>query len=188
VAKTNQVTADMLNNSFLDMKTEGDHYLEREGITPHDRYYRRSIDMRYKGQFHEVELPITEAELSDESIEHIVEDFHQKHEELYAYRDIVETEMINLRLAAYGKVVTPSRKAMTKKSSDAGRYVKGKRDVYFEKKYGFVPTTVYDGDEMEAGNIVDGPAIIEQKTTTVVVPPMARLEVTEYGDYLMKLK
>ena len=169
------------------MKSEGDGYLEREGIVPDDRYYAKSIDMRYKGQFHEVELPITEAELTDEGIENIVSDFHQKHEELYAYRDTVETEMINLRLAAYGKVVTPTRKAIVEKSSDASKYVKGKRDVYFERKFGFVPTTIYDGDSMIAGNIVEGPAIVEQKTTTVVVPPMARLEVTEYGDYFLKL-
>jgi len=188
VAKTNQVNADSLNDAFGEMKTEGDAYLEREGIVPNDRYYRKSIDMRYKGQFHEVELPISEAELSDEGIKHIIEDFHKKHEELYAYRDVVETEMINLRMAACGKVVTPSRKAMTEKSADASNYVKGKRDVYFEKKYGFVPTTIYDGDSMEAGNIVEGPAIIEQKTTTVVVPPKTKLEVTKYGDYLMSLK
>lgn len=188
VVKTNQAGADTLNTTFRDMKTVGDGYLEREGIVADDRYYGKSIDMRYKGQFHEVELPITEAELTDEGIENIVADFHQKHEELYAYRDIVETEMINLRLAAYGKVVTPARKAIVEKSADAAKYVKGKRDVYFEKKFGFVPTTIYDGDNMVAGNIVEGPAIIEQKTTTVVVPPMARLEVTEYGDYLVKLK
>jgi len=188
VVKTNQAGADILNTTFRDMKTVGDGYLEREGIVADDRYYGKSIDMRYKGQFHEVELPITEAELTDEGIESIIEDFHRKHEELYAYRDIVETEMINLRLAAYGKVVTPSRKAIAEKSVDAAKYVKGKRDVYFEKKFGFVPTTIYDGDNMVAGNIVEGPAIIEQKTTTVVVPPMARLEVTEYGDYLVKLK
>ena len=188
VVKTSQAGADKLNITFREMKTVGDGYLEREGIVADDRYYGKSIDMRYKGQFHEVELPISEAELTDEGIESIVEDFHKKHEELYAYRDIVETEMINLRLAAYGKVVTPSRKAIVEKSSDAAKYVKGKRDVYFEKKFGFVPTTIYDGDNMVAGNIVEGPAIIEQKTTTVVVPPMARLEVTEYGDYLVKLK
>jgi N-methylhydantoinase A len=91
-------------------------------------------------------------------------------------------------MATYGKVVTPSRNAMTEKSADASKYVKGKRDVYFEKKYGLVPTTIYDGDSMEAGNIVEGPAIIEQKTTTVVVPPKTKLEVTQYGDYLMMLK
>ena len=188
VSKTSQVNADALNGAFLDMQSEGDKYLDREGITAADRYYRKSIDMRYKGQFHEVELPISEARLSDEGIDHIVEDFHKKHEELYAYRDVVETEMINLRLAAYGKVVTPARKTMKEKSADAAGFVKEKRDVYFEEKYGFVPTKIYDGDTMVAGNIVDGPAIIEQRTTTVVVPPDARLEVTEYGDYLMKLE
>jgi N-methylhydantoinase A len=188
VSKTSQVNAGALNGAFLDMQAEGDKYLDREGITAADRYYRKSIDMRYKGQFHEVELPISEAKLSDEGIDHIVEDFHKKHEELYAYRDVVETEMINLRLAACGKVVTPARRTMKEKSADAAGFVKEKRDVYFEEKYGFVPTKIYDGDTMVAGNIVDGPAIIEQRTTTVVVPPDARLEVTEYGDYLMKLE
>ena len=177
----------MLNNAFRDMKTVGDGYLERDGIKATARYYRKSIDMRYTGQFHEVELPISEAELSTEEINHIVEDFHKKHEDLYAYRDVVETEMINVRLAAHGKVVTPARKTMALGSSDASKHVKGKRDVYFEEKYGFVPTAIYDGDRMEVGNIVDGPAIVEQKTTTVVVPPGGRLEVTTYGDYLMKL-
>jgi N-methylhydantoinase A len=182
------VNSGALNGAFVDMQSESDKYLEREGIAAIDRYYRKSIDMRYKGQFHEVELPISEAELSDDGIDHIVEDFHKKHEELYAYRDVVETEMINLRLAAYGKVVTPARRTMKEKSADVSGFVKGKRDVFFEEKFGFVPTTIYDGDRMVAGNIVVGPAIIEQRTTTVVVPPDARLEVTEYGDYLMKLE
>ncbi|MCP4629915.1 MAG: hydantoinase/oxoprolinase family protein [bacterium] len=188
VSKTSQVNAGALNGAFLEMQSESDKYLEREGIDATDRYYRKSIDMRYKGQFHEVELPISEADLSDDGIDHIVEDFHKKHEELYAYRDVVETEMINLRLAAYGKVVAPARRTMKEKSVDISGFVKEKRDVFFEEKFGFVPTTIYDGDRMVAGNIVDGPAIIEQRTTTVVVPPDARLEVTEYGDYLMKLE
>jgi N-methylhydantoinase A len=76
---------------------------------------------------------------------------------------------------------------MADKSTDVSGYVKGQRDVFFEEKFGFVPTTIYDGDRMIAGNLVDGPAVIEQRTTTVIVPPNARLEVTEYGDYLMKL-
>lgn len=188
VSKTSQVTADQLNASFSAMNAEGNHYLDREGIAASDRYYGKSIDMRYKGQFHEVELQISEAEVSDEGIKHIVEDFHKKHEELYAYRDVVETELINLRLAAYGRVVKPKRKTMAQKSTEASKYIKGSRDVFFEEKFGFVPTSIYDGDQMEAGNIVEGPAIIEQRTTTVVVPPDARLEVTEYGDYLMTLR
>ncbi|UCF91378.1 MAG: hydantoinase/oxoprolinase family protein [Desulfobacterales bacterium] len=186
VAKTSDIDPDALNSIFREMRALGDEYLDREGIVERDRYYKKSIDMRYKGQFHEVELPLSEAEQSAEERAQIIEDFHQKHEELYAYRDVVETETINVRLAACGRVVTPARKAMPIGSGDARRFIKGKRDVYFARKFGFVPTTIYDGDLMEAGDIVEGPAIVEQKTTTVVVPPDTRLEVTTYGDYYMQ--
>jgi N-methylhydantoinase A len=188
ISKTSEIKVGMLNDAFREMKAVGDQYLEREGIAPVGRYYKKTIDMRYKGQFHEVGLPISEADVSEEEVDHIIEGFHKRHEELYAYRDVVETEMINLRLAAYGKVVVPARKTMASGSGDASRSIKGKRDAYFEEKYGFVPTTIYDGDLMEVGDTVEGPAIIEQSTTTVVVPPDARLEVTTYGDYFMKLK
>jgi N-methylhydantoinase A len=189
VAKTNDADLDQLNGVFAGMKDIGDGYLGREGIAEKDRYYTKSIDMRYLGQFHEVELPISEAVLSREEIAGIVNDFHKKHEELYAYSEPESaTEMINLRLAAFGKVVPPARKTQSTPSvMDASGHIKGKRDVYFEEKFGFVPTFIYDGDNMDVGNIIEGPAIIEQSTTTIVVPPGARLDVTEYGDYLMTL-
>jgi N-methylhydantoinase A len=188
VTKTGEANVAGLNEAFQSIKGMGDSYLEREGIASKDRYYRKSIDMRYKGQFHEVELPISEAELSQEEIQHIIEDFHKRHEELYAYRDEVETEMINLRLAALGKVVPPTRKAKPFNSQDPSKYIKGQRDVYFEEKFGFVSTFIYDGDQLAVGNIVKGPAIVEQRTTTTVVPPNARLEVSTYGDFLMTLE
>lgn len=187
VVRTNKADVDYLNKAFAEMKAVGDSYLDREGIAPKDRYYRKSVDMRYLGQFHEVELPITEADLTPEIMREIVEDFHRKHEELYAYseRDS-ETEIINLRLACFGNVVPPARKAREEAPMlDAERYIKGQRPVFFEEKMGFVPTFIYDGDAMQVGNIVMGPAIIEQTTTTIVVPPDWRLDVTEYDDYLM---
>lgn len=187
VLRTNKADVDYLNKAFAEMKAVGDSYLDREGIAPTARYYRKSVDMRYLGQFHEVELPITEADLTPEIMREIVEDFHRKHEELYAYseRDS-ETEIINLRLACFGNVVPPTRKAREEAPMlDAERYIKGQRPVFFEEKMGFVPTFIYDGDAMQVGNIVMGPAIIEQTTTTIVVPPDWRLDVTDYGDYLM---
>jgi N-methylhydantoinase A len=65
--------------------------------------------------------------------------------------------------------------------------VKTKRDVYFEDRDSFISTPIYDGDAMEVGNRVKGPAIVEQSTTTIVIPPQAWLEVTSYGDYIMHL-
>jgi N-methylhydantoinase A len=187
VTKTNSADLDALNASYEAMKALGDQFLSREGIPDADRYYEKSVDMRYKGQFHEVELPLPRGAVGPAMRDSMVSEFHKKHEELYGYRDEVETEVINLRRACFGKVVAPERKALSVASYEAGKFVKSRRDVYFEDEIGFVPTQVFDGDLLQAGNIVEGPAIVEQRTTTVVVPPKARLEVTNYGDYLVIL-
>ena len=143
--------------------------------------------MRYENQFHEVETPIDESQLTEEGIPEIIECFHQTHERLYGYRDVTDTEMINLRLAACGKVATPSRREEAFVTEDANKHLKMTREVYFDENGGFVSTPIYDGDLMEIGNVIRGPAVIEQGTTTIVVPPKARLEVNSYGDYVMEL-
>jgi len=183
------VDPETLRSHFSEMEALGNFYLEQEDISEKDRYYKRSMDMRYKGQFHEVEVPVTddEIQLTKEALASLVEKFNNKHEELYAYRDNVETEIINLRLAAYGKVVTPSRKEQSFVTREASEHVKTKRDVYFEDRDSFISTPIYDGDAMEVGNRVKGPSIVEQKTTTIVIPPKAWLEVMPYGDYIMHL-
>jgi N-methylhydantoinase A len=188
VVKTGSADPAVLNSALAELQAIGDGYLAREGIPADDRYYRRSIDMRYKGQFHEVEMPVTTGALGAETIGQIVEDFHRRHEELYAYHDTVETEMINVRVAACGRVTPPTRKAVGGGLDlDAAACLKGQRDVYYEENGGFVSTPIYDGDRLSAGSTIDGPAVIEESTTTIVVPPAAHLEVTEYGDYMMTL-
>ena len=187
IIKTNHADIHSLNETFGDLKATGDSYLDREGIDLRDRYYKESIDMRYKGQFHEVEVPVSVVELDQEGLKQLVEDFHKKHEDLYAYRDETEAEMINLRVAACAKVVAPSRKQKLPGSQDSSEYIKGNRNVYFEEEGGFVSTVIYDGNRLEVGNTVLGPAIIEQQMTTIVVPPRARVEVTAYEDFLMTL-
>ena len=190
------VTSTISRTSLLDpaelyaicenMKEKGNRVLEREGIPEDLRYFTISADMRYESQYHEIEIPIQEAELSEDGIASIVERFHEKHEELYAYRDVTETEMINLRVSAFGKVTTPRRVKMPFISKDASKYIKDTRDVYFEEE-GFVATNIYDGNAMEVGNLVEGPAILEQKTTTIVIPPGAKAEVNSFGDFMVEL-
>ena len=173
IARTNTADLNSVATLFAEMETLGNKYLGMEGIVSKDRYFKRSIDMRYKGQFHEVEVPLTTdtGKLTKADLEAMVARFNDMHEDLYAYRDSVETEMINLRLAAYGTVVTPSRKSLPFVTKESQKRIKGKRDVFFEEANGFVATTIYDGDNMEVGNIASGPCIIEQYTTTIIVPP-----------------
>ncbi len=189
-SRTSVLDLDHLNRLFNEMKAIGDDYLELEGVSPEDRYYVRSVDMRYKGQYHELEVPVpyTGDNIDDKLLAKLVEDFHQMHETLYSYRDTAETEMLNVRLAACGRVNTPEIKGDEFVSKDASKFKKGERQVYFGDVGGFVSTGIYDGDNMEVGNMVEGPAIVELSTTTIVVPPKATIELTPYGSFLMELR
>jgi N-methylhydantoinase A len=187
ISRTGLIDPAMLSEAYAAMKKAGDETLEREAVKAGDRYFKGSIDMRYEAQYHEIEIPVDESELTKEGIPQIVDRFHQRHEELYGYRDVTDTEMINLRLAACAKVVTPTRKEQAAVARDESKYLKMRRDVYFEEDGGFIPTAIYDGDAMEVGNLIYGPAVVEQRSTTIVVPPKAKLEVNSYGDYMMEL-
>jgi len=149
------------------------------------------MDMRYKGQYHELEIALPDVvEVDQQIMNQAVEEFHRRHEQLYSYRDVTDIEIINLRLAAYGKVVTPPQEPLPFVSKDASRHKKVySRKAFFEVDGDLksIDTPIYDGDSMEVGNIVEGPAIIEQKVTTIVVPPGAKIEVTPYGHFLMEI-
>jgi N-methylhydantoinase A len=64
IVRSNLADPEMLNSIFKEMEELGNTYLEQEGIPKEDRYYQRSMDMRYKGQFHEVEVPLDEKEVN----------------------------------------------------------------------------------------------------------------------------
>jgi N-methylhydantoinase A len=85
---------------------------------------------------------------------------------------------------AIGKVSAPKLHSLEKGGEDPSGALKGKREAYFEESKGFMEATIYDGDKLMHGNILEGPCIIEETMTTVVIPPGYKMRVGEYGDYL----
>ncbi len=185
--RTNVVSYDALNQVYEELEQEAHQLLKREGIPLSDRYFKRTADMRYVGQFHEVDVDVPNEKLGTEQMKEVITHFNEKHETMYAYRDTVETEIMNVRVAGFGRVVKMSLKEYPYSSEDARMYQKDTRDVFFEEADGFVATPIYDGDAMQYGNSVHGPAVIEQKITTIAVPPGFSIEVGKYGDYIMEV-
>ena len=75
---------------------------------------------------------------------------------------------------------------MKLEGEDASPALKRKRPVFFKETGDFVETPCYDGDKLQPGNVITGPAIVEEKTTTLVVPPKAKVSVDQYGNYFGK--
>jgi N-methylhydantoinase A len=90
-----------------------------------------------------------------------------------------------LRLIARGRTPKPDHLAElgTLVNADAART--GTRPAHFGD--GFVDTAVYDGARLGAGVEIDGPALIEEPFTVVVVPPGARARIDETGTYHLDL-
>jgi len=179
-----------VNEIVATMKSEADKVLADEKVPVEERSYGISADMKYIGQYHEIDIQWPEKDdfiYSDKDISEIVERFHQRHEALYAHRDEEgKTFSSNLKLAAFGHVSKIKNKPIAAHNKDSSRNQKGTRSVWFEET-GYLSTPIYDGDNMLAGVKVEGPCIIEQRTTTIVVPPEYDVEVSEYGDFIMNV-
>ncbi len=78
-------------------------------------------------------------------------------------------EIINIRLQAVGRVEKPELNAETRCGADASHAIKGERPVYVFEDDEFRAVSIYDGDKLQHGNRIAGPAMIEKQTTAVFV-------------------
>jgi N-methylhydantoinase A len=139
----------------------------------------RSAEMRYGEQVFEIDVPFDDLDLAAADLVDQIEDrFHRRHEELYTYASPgQEVVFVNARVAAVGAVVQRGEGAAV--SGSAGACLpRGKRQAYFS---GWREVPVYSLDDLRPGHTLDGPAIIEAETTTVLVDTGDRVAVNALG-------
>lgn len=172
------------NELFAEMEREGEATLRSAGINPEQITFARSIDMRYAGQFHEVDVPVSNAPLHADSVQSLLEAFHARHEERFNF-SLPErrSEILYLRVRAIGAVAKPRIKEFQSGGSDEA--LKGFRSAYFGKTDGWRDTPVYDGAFCLAGWQATGPAIVEEATTTILVPVGFECQVDSFGNFLL---
>ena len=179
-----------VNQLFSKMIEEGSETLRNEGISKRNIALSCSMDIRYIGQFNEVEVSFVrdkKGSIGPKQVRLIVETFHQRHDTLYGYSmPRAGVEIINLRVCARGISDKPKLKALPFRGKDASLALKGKRPAFFGKK--FMNTPIYDVGRLEHGNVIPGPALLEQATSTTVVPPDWKVVCDAFGNFELKRK
>ena len=176
--------------ALLDAMTEEAHgVLASEGIAEPLRRFVHTVELRYLGQYHEVPVEATEAQLRGGSWDAIREAFHDRHDRLFGYalrEDDAVVELVSIRISALGRTEKPP--SVNEPLSDAGveHLRKGERSVYQPESGRFAPTPVYDGDRLRHGNRLEGPAIIEKVTTSIFVPAGFTLAVDALGGCVLE--
>jgi N-methylhydantoinase A len=156
---------------LAEMERQARATLKAEGIGPAAQRLRYSMDLRYLGQYHEVNVDVGLEMLKDLDWDAIRDLFHQRHDALYGYslrEERTAVELLNLRLSAIGVTRKPALEREPRRTASCARALKGRRNIYVGDRFAKVP--VYDGDRLVHGNRLAGPAIIESVNTTIVVP------------------
>jgi len=168
-----------IENRFRPLEERGRSELIQEGVDAANVILETFLDMRYQGQSYEIIVP-----LADD----YVQLFHELHEKTYGYSNREKAvEIVNLRLRARGMPEKPR----FPKSEDAGETPPGEallaeKEVVFEGRQ-FI-TAIMARDRLKCGNILRGPAVLVEYTSTVVVPPFASARVDEYENIIMTVQ
>lgn len=180
-----ELAPEELNEILTGLRAQGQEQLERDRVAAASIHFFVSMDMRYQGQEHNVNVECPQR-FDAEAMTALIARFHQVHEQAYTYRLPGEPVVItNLRLDAVGRQPSPHLQAwpVQGKAADA---LKGRRPVLLERELGFVKTPIYGRERLGVGACLEGPCIVEEESATTVVRAGQRLAVDEYGNLILE--
>jgi N-methylhydantoinase A len=172
-----------LDAAFARLETEALERLQHEGVAPENIVLQRTIDMMYQGQWRSLAVPAPRpiAGMAD-----LVEAFHRQHEREYNFRrDDAPVGIFRINLKAIGTV--PKAELTVHAPTGATPTPSSRRPVWFEPGAA-VDTPVYERPDLPAGLRLEGPAVVEQVDSTVLIPPGAVAEVDKYLNIIIRLK
>lgn len=177
----NEADFEEIENIFKELEREGAETLQKAGGES-QIHFERSVDVRFVGQGSETNIPIPEDDFRAIEKQEIRQRFDKEYERLYGrtYPDS-PMEFINFKVRASLPQRLLQLPKMDRKAGSLKDAEKGKRDAYSGIAGGFIPFTVYDRYRLFPGARFPGPAIIEERESTVIVGEDATISVDEYG-------
>ncbi|GAB3760560.1 hydantoinase/oxoprolinase family protein [Ramlibacter monticola] len=173
------------------MAAEGAQALADERIPAARRRFELRLDCRYIKQYHEVSVPVAAAAMRSHDAAAIARAFHAEHLRLYGYSLEAEgspVEIINVRLQAIGATDRPAYRSDKRAGTAVESALKGRRAIYLPERNAFGEVPVHDGHRLRCGHRVAGPALIEQRTTAIVVSDGYDCVVDALGSFVLYAK
>ncbi len=165
-----------IDAEFAKLEEEGEARLRAEGVLEDRMSFQRTIAMRYLGQWRSlsVEIPAGPVDIAG-----VVTQFHEEHEREFAYNreDGAPVEIYQLALRAVGVTPKPELTRFEPAPDAPLPEPVARRPVHFDEDEEALDTPVFDREALRAGTRLEGPAIVQQLDSTIVVPPGVTAEV-----------
>lgn len=148
-----------ITDLFKPLEKQAQWELLNEGISDADMILESALDLRYKGQSFELTIRFTPE---------VIPQFHIQHQAAYGYaNDDSSIEIVNLRLKITGTVPSPEVCPQPATGSDPGKAYLETRPVILTE--GETQTPLYDGEHLQPGNVIPGPALVIRPDTTILL-------------------
>lgn len=187
IARSQDVDLGRLNQLIENMEADAEALLAAEtGVT--EIVTQRAVDMRYVGQTHEVTVPIRSRtkRVSDLTFKKTLQDFHNLHALLYSFQSPEKPiEILSIRSDIIGVRDTVKYRSTSFGSEDPTAARTGHRRACFNT-VGYIDAPIYDGPSIRPGNLIAGPAIIEEPATTIVIHPGQEAMLDHYQTYVIE--
>jgi N-methylhydantoinase A len=155
-----------------------------EPLGAHDIELTASVDARYPGQVWELETPLPGLTLRDDGdVRALEQAFHEVHERVFTISEPdQQIECVTWRVQVAGRLDKPRLEAAPRAGGEAVPL--RRRDVTFARD-GVAEAAIYSGPELPAGARIEGPAVVLEPTTTLVLDPGSVATVSPHGTYVI---
>lgn len=180
---------DAVRDGFRHLEWQAGEWFEREAIGPERQVVTRTVDMRYAGQNYELSVAMPAGEIDAGSFEALAEGFAAAHLQRFGFVAEGETvQIVTLRVEAAGIVTKAEFNRLPDAGPDASAARIGARAVWMPEAGGFTECAVYAREGLKPGNVVEGPAIVEQMDTTTVILPDMQATVDGYLNLILEAR
>ena len=188
ISQLDAVDWDDVNEIFGSMEATAIDLLESAGVKPEDIRIERNVDMRYVGQGFEIAVPLPDGYFGQESKDQLAAAFDDTYRTMFGrVLNRVPIETMTWRMTASEPQPRPEIRFQSARSNTDSERIKGARPVFLAEENQFVDCPVLDRYNLDPGFAVKGPAIVEERESTVFVGPDANCTIDEHLNLVMSL-
>ncbi|MCW2508316.1 MAG: hyuA, partial [Modestobacter sp.] len=186
VSRHAELQAEAVTSAFAALEGQAAAALDEEGFARDQQRMQRTADLRYVGQAFEVRVPVGDGDLDAADLDAVGTAFHAAHHQLYGYDFAADprqaVEWVNLRVSGIGPIRRPDVVELKPKDGGVDRSVTGSRRVFFDD---WMDAPLHWRPDLAPGDVVVGPAIVEEFGSTVPVHPGFVATVDRFGNLLL---
>jgi N-methylhydantoinase A len=183
-----QLDAARFAATFAGVEQEARSFLRRASVADREVRLVRHLDMRYRGQGYEIEVELPESGDLTTLFAELPQLFAKQYEAIFSLSYIEQpVEIVNWKVEALGPTPRMAESFRLVGPAPGTSARKGARRAFFPEANGFVDCPVFERYAIRAGEVIDGPALIEEREATIVVGQGDRVTMDRFGNLVAEI-